>query len=113
MMGYPPIRDRTYAANAPDLHAAAPRIEEALGVLRAGFSVLTDLSALDSMAIECAESLGHIMDRFRHHGVALVVRVIPDRDKDIGFNILSIIHLRRGVRVVTCATLAEAEAALR
>jgi len=45
-------------------------------------------------------------------GVELVVRVIPDPHKDIGFNILSLFHYRRRVRIVTCPTLEEAMKAL-
>ena len=43
------------------------------------------------------------------HGVAEVVRVIPDPQKDIGLNILSVFHYSRRVRIVTCESLAEAE----
>jgi hypothetical protein len=42
----------------------------------------------------------------------MVVRVIPDPQKDIGLNILSLFHYRRRVRIVTCKTLAEAMKAL-
>jgi hypothetical protein len=44
--------------------------------------------------------------------VEAVVRVIPDPQKDIGLNILSLFHYRRRVRIVTCATLGEAMKAL-
>jgi hypothetical protein len=40
------------------------------------------------------------------------VRVIPDSRKDIGLNIMSLFHYRRGVRIVTCETLAEAHTIL-
>lgn len=80
--------------------------------LRPGFAVLTDLSCLDSMDLECAGPLAKLMDAYRAGGVGMVVRVIPDRHKDIGFNILSIIHYREHVRIVTCDTLAEAERVL-
>lgn len=89
--------------------ACCAEIERLLPEVRAGFTVLTDLSALDSMDLDCVPHLTKIMDLSRAKGVGTVVRVIPDPDKDIGFNILSIIHYRRGVRIVTCETLAEAE----
>ncbi len=88
------------------------RIEEYVAAMSPGFAVLTDLSGLESMEVDCVTDLAMIMERFRTAGVRTVVRIIPDADKDIGFNILSIVHLRRGVRVVTCATAAEAEQAL-
>jgi hypothetical protein len=42
----------------------------------------------------------------------MVVRVIPNPQKDIGLNILSLFHYRRRVRIVTCETLEEAMNAL-
>jgi anti-anti-sigma regulatory factor len=89
------------------------RVEETLPGLRAGFTVLTDLSELESMDLDCVPYLTKIMDLCRANGVGTVVRVIPDPTKDIGFNILSLIHLRRGVKIVTCENLAEAERALK
>jgi hypothetical protein len=41
-----------------------------------------------------------------------VVRVIPDPQKDIGLNILSLFHYRKRVRIVTCETLDEARKVL-
>jgi hypothetical protein len=37
-----------------------------------------------------------------------VVRIIPDPSKDIGLNILSIVHYRGTVQVITCETALEA-----
>ncbi len=54
-----------------------------------------------------------VKELIREKGVALVVRVVPKRSKDIGFNILSLFHYPQKVHIVTCATLAEAEQALR
>jgi hypothetical protein len=41
-------------------------------------------------------------------GVALVVRVVPDPTKDIGFNILSLFHYPHRPPAVTCKTMVEA-----
>jgi hypothetical protein len=65
------------------------------------------------MDLDCVPHLARIMDLSRARGVGTVVRIIPDRDKDIGFNILSIIHYRRDVQIITCETPAEAERALK
>jgi hypothetical protein len=92
--------------------ACAEDVERLLPSMRGGFTVLTDLSGLDSMDLESVPHLTRIMDLSKAHGIGAVVRVIPDRTKDIGFNILSIIHYRRGVKIITCDTLAEAERAL-
>ncbi len=97
---------------ATGMAACVKEVERCLPVLRPGFTVLTDLSGLESMTLDCAPHLTRIMDLSKSHGIGTAVRVIPDQTKDIGFNILSIIHYRRGVKIVTCATLAEAERAL-
>jgi hypothetical protein len=94
---------------AAGVKACLAEIERLLPRTRVGFTTLTDLSALDSMDLDCVPHLTKIMDVCRAKGIGMAVRVIPDPDKDIGFNILSIIHYRRGVRIVTCETLAEAE----
>ena len=52
------------------------------------------------------------VDLCNKQGIEMVVRVIPDPQKDIGLNILSLFHYRRRVRIVTCATLEEAMKAL-
>ena len=77
--------------------------------LRPGFTVVTDMSELNSMDLECAPHLARILDLERVHGVSKVIRIIPDPAKDIGINILSIIHFRGKVPTMTCKTLAEAE----
>jgi len=86
--------------------------ESHLPQMRAGFTLLTDLRELEEMDLDCVTALTKVMDRMRAGGVGLVVRIVPDPNKDIGLKILSIIHYRRGVRIVTCETLAEAERAL-
>jgi hypothetical protein len=97
---------------AATLQAEVDQIKASLPRMRAGFTVFTDLSDLDAMELDCVDSLTRMMELFKGHGVALVVRAIPDPAKDIGFNILSLTHYRRGVQVITCRTLAEAERAL-
>ena len=97
----------------PDaMEACHGQVEKHLPAMRSGFTVLTDLSGLESMDLDCVAHLTKIMDQFRARGVGTVVRVVPDPEKDIGFKILSIVHLRTSVRVITCETLAEAERAL-
>lgn len=97
---------------APEMAACKQELETLVPKLRTGFTVLTDLSGLESMDLDCVSHLAKIMDLSKSNGIGTVVRVIPDRNKDIGFNILSIIHLRRGVKIITCDTLAEAERAI-
>ena len=86
--------------------------ERLLPTMQAGFTVLADLSGLEAMDLECGPQLSIIMELCKAHGVGRVIRVIPDPAKDIGLNILSLIHYRGKVQLVTCETLAEAERVL-
>lgn len=49
------------------------------------------------------------MELLGRHGVSKVARVIPDPGRDIGFNILSIFHYSRSVKIHTCPTREEAD----
>jgi anti-anti-sigma regulatory factor len=73
-----------------------------------GFCLLTDLSGLESMDVACVPYIRRVMDLLNKKGVERVVRVIPDPRKDIGLNIMSLFHYRRGIQIVTCETLEEA-----
>ena len=83
-----------------------------LAQLKQGFTVLTDLSRLEQMEIDASSHLARIMDLCKAAGVGRVIRIMPDRHKDIGLTILSLIHYRRKIPIITCDTLAEAERAL-
>ena len=91
---------------------AAETAQRLLADLQPGFRLLTDLSRLEEMELACVPHIRKLMDLCNKKGVDAVVRVIPDPHKDIGFNILSLFHYRRRVRIVTCETLAEALSAL-
>ena len=97
---------------AAHMAEALAQFEGLLPQLGPGFPILTDLSGLESMELECAPPLARIMELSKARGVSMVVRVIPDAHKDIGLKILSIIHYGRGVRIVTLKTLAEGEQTL-
>lgn len=45
-------------------------------------------------------------------GLGRVIRIIPDPDKDIGFNLLALVHYGGAIPTVTCKTPAEAETGL-
>ena len=98
---------------ATGMKACRAEVERLLPGMHAGFTMLTDLSGLESMELDCVPPLTKIMDLCRTMGIGTVVRVIPDRSKDIGFNILSAIHYRRGVQIVTCESMAEAERVIK
>jgi hypothetical protein len=60
------------------------------------------------MDVGCVADIRQIMKLLDKRGIAMVARVIPDPRKDIGLNILSLFHYRKGVRILTCATMEEA-----
>ena len=94
--------------DAEQTRRCAKECETAVQELRPGFRLLTDMSDLEEMDLACVPDIKRIMDLCDKGGVELVVRVIADPHKDIGLNILSIFHYRRGVRIVTVETLEEA-----
>lgn len=87
-------------------------LDDILPRLKDGFSVLTDLSALERIESGCLPDLTRVMEVYAAHGIASVIRIIPDPTRDIGFSILSFFHYPHSVRIVTCADSEEAERAL-
>ena len=87
-------------------------VQTRLPDLESGFRLLTDLTRLESMEPSCALYMKRIMDLCDAKGVALVVRIISDSTKDIGFNIMSLFHYTHDVPIVTCSSQDEAENAL-
>ena len=77
--------------------------------LPAGFRVLVDLSLLEAMDLKCLPELGRFMELLDQAGVGVVVRVIPNPAKDIGFNILTVFHYPRHPQIITCESMVEAE----
>lgn len=84
----------------------------ALAKLETGFRVLVDLTELESMEVSCAQFIEKAMDLCNEKGASMVVRIIPDPRRDIGMTIMSLFHYRGDVRIVTCQSLAEADAIL-
>lgn len=94
------------------LQACAQRSAALIAQMQRGFIVITDLSDLEQMELDCVPHITRLMDLFHDAGVRRVIRVIPDSDKDIGFTLLSHTHYRGKVPFETLASMAEAEAAL-
>lgn len=95
-----------------DMRACVDEVARRLPELHASFKCYTDLSGIQSMDTACVTEVERLMDLCRDKGVDTVVRVIPKRSKDVGFNILSLFHYPKKVRIITCPTVAEAERAL-
>lgn len=89
-----------------------PKLQSMIDEMQPGFRLLSDLSRLDLMDLACVPYIEKVMDLCNARNISMVVRIIPDPHKDIGLNIMSLFHYRRGVRIVTCETLEEAEATL-
>jgi hypothetical protein len=94
------------------LEASRAEMEAMLSELPADFRLLGDFSSLERMEPGCAKVIGKVMETIDAHGVGMVVRMIPDRHKDIGVNILAIFHYRKKHKAITCATMAHAAEAL-
>ena len=91
-----------------ELEGARREMEALLADLPPDFRLLADLSRLESMEPDCTTEIGHTMDLIYQHGVGLIVRVIPDPAKDIGFSILEVFHYPQQPRTITRENLAEA-----
>jgi len=94
------------------LVASAPSPRRRLDQKRWIANLLTDLSNLKSMDASCASEVGAIMELCCSHGLAVLKRVIPDRSKDIGFNVISCFHLDPQIKTQTYENLAEAISSL-
>lgn len=84
-------------------------IKKILPKVKKGFRLLTDLSGVSAMGLEVKEAIAGTMDLLDAHGVAKIIRVIPDPAKDIGFNILSVFHYSKHVKILTVESRGEAE----
>ena len=91
-----------------ELERGGQDITELIAGWPTSLRLLGDLERLQSMSPDCAQVLGKTMELLDKHGIELVVRVVPDSSKDIGFNILMVFHYRNQPRVVTCKTMSEA-----
>ena len=93
---------------AAELQRAHAEVELLLAELSADFRLLTDLSHLESMDFACHAEIARIMDLCDQKGLGSIIRVIPDPEKDIGFNILAAFHYEHPLQVCVCASLEEA-----
>jgi hypothetical protein len=83
-------------------------VKTLLADLPPGFRLLVDLNRLETMDLDCLKEIGRMMELFDRNGVGVIVRVIPDPGKDIGFNILTLFHYPHHPHIVTCKTMTEA-----
>lgn len=93
---------------ADEMRRCLGTVRDLMGQLKPGFFLMTDLSNLDSMEAACALELGAIMELCSAKGMSSVVQVIPDSNKDIGFDLISLFHHHPPVKTQTHQSLAEA-----
>lgn len=96
------------AITASDAADGFRRAQLAIGSMQSGFGLLVDFTPLTSMDPACAPAIAATMDYANSHGIAAVVRVIPDPQRDIGMQILSRFHYGPKVETYTTETIAEA-----
>ena len=94
--------------SADEAKKALEDLPALIGEFTGGFRLLADLTTLDTMEFGCVAHLRKIMDILNKAEVELIVRVIPDPHKDIGLNIMSLFHYRRGLPIITFESLSEA-----
>jgi anti-anti-sigma regulatory factor len=76
------------------------------------FKLLTDFSLVDTMEFSVKGEIEKAMDLFNAQGVMEIVRVIPDANMYIGFNLMSAAHYSKRIKVHTLRSRQEAEAHL-
>ena len=91
-----------------ELKCGQEDVETLLADLPPGFRLLVDLNRLETIDLDCLKGIGRMMELFDRSSVGMIVRVIPDPGKDIGFNILTLFHYPHHPHIVTCKTMTEA-----
>ena len=87
-------------------------LEKILPKVGKGFSLLTDFTSVETVDIEIKSVIEKSMDLINARGVAEVLRVVPDPEMDIGFNIMSAFHYSKEVPVLTLRSREEAQGKL-
>jgi len=97
-----------HVVTVPELERSYEELKTLLPEFTGGFRLLVDFCRLESMDPAGVDAIGRTMELLEKHGMEMVVRVIPDRSKDIGFKIIGIFHYKNIPRIVVCETMGEA-----
>ncbi|MFH1441274.1 MAG: hypothetical protein ABIH18_04455 [Candidatus Omnitrophota bacterium] len=95
-----------------DIHEAEQfysQIQEIIPKLKNGCIVFTDLSLLEQMDVGAKKFISKAMDLLNKKQVSEVIRIIPDKSRDIGFNIMSIFHYSSGTKIYSYNSYQEAK----
>ena len=93
---------------AADYRRGAADVAKMLPDLAPGFRLLSDLSRVEKIDLNCVPEIGLMMELLDRHQVGSIVRVVPDEGKDIGFNIMSAFHFKTPPHAATFETIEEA-----
>jgi hypothetical protein len=96
-----------------EVRTTAEKVREILKDAEPGIRALTDLRWLTSMPSSAAPHIADIMKALVEKQLASVTRIVPDPQKDIGFNILSHFHYPPQIPIYTFDTLADAVESLK
>ena len=97
------------AVDREQTRESVERVKALTANLKPGFTVITDMGRLKHMDFDCAQDVGELMDLCNKAGVSHVCRVIPSREVDIGWNIISRFHYdEESVRINTYPTFYQA-----
>ncbi|MFH2137373.1 MAG: STAS domain-containing protein [Candidatus Omnitrophota bacterium] len=83
-------------------------MENCLEEANSGVRILTDLTGLDRMDSAARKYFEQMMDVCNQKQPVEIVRIIPDKSKDIGFSIMSVFHYDKSVKIITCQSREEA-----
>ena len=98
----------SHHVGADEMRCCLGTVRDLLENLQPGFLLLTDLTSLESMETACAPYVAEIMDLCNAKEIKTVVRVVPDPQKDIGYNLISLFHDAPQVKTRTYDNLASA-----
>jgi hypothetical protein len=88
-------------------------LETMLPKLKKGFILITDLSLLETVDYNVMSLIVKSMDLINSYSPSRIIRIVPDVTKDIGFNIMSVFHYSKAIKIMTLGSIKEAEKYLK
>jgi hypothetical protein len=77
------------------------RLEAVLPDFKQGFILITDISSLQDIDNDVRISIKKSMDLINRHRPSRIIRIVPDINKDVGFNIMSMFHYSKDIKINT------------
>ncbi|MBN3039922.1 MAG: hypothetical protein JW867_02220 [Candidatus Omnitrophica bacterium] len=82
-------------------------IPKKLSQLKNDFTLLTDMCSLKEIEDQARPYIEKTMNLLNKHGVSKIIRIIPESSDDIGFNIMSLFHYSKDVKITTFKSFKE------